>query len=45
MKYSTYKIVVCYGFIDIAQLFVYVCNGTFAIIGTTIHRWVEKVSI
>uniref|UniRef100_A0A0R3RWN2 7TM_GPCR_Srx domain-containing protein n=1 Tax=Elaeophora elaphi TaxID=1147741 RepID=A0A0R3RWN2_9BILA len=44
IKYSTYKIVACYGFIDMIQLCVYVCNGTFAIIGTTGDRWIEKIS-
>lgn len=44
MKHSTYKIIVCHGSIDIIQLTVYICNGIFAIIGTTINRWVEKVS-
>uniref|UniRef100_A0A915PIQ6 7TM GPCR serpentine receptor class x (Srx) domain-containing protein n=1 Tax=Setaria digitata TaxID=48799 RepID=A0A915PIQ6_9BILA len=43
MKYSTYKIVVCYGFIDIIQLSVYICNGIFAITGTTGNKWIEKI--
>ncbi|VDK70118.1 unnamed protein product [Onchocerca ochengi] len=43
MKYSTYKIVVCHGFIDIIQLCVYISNGIFAILGTTMHKWVEKI--
>ncbi|KAM3719311.1 Dopamine receptor [Dirofilaria immitis] len=43
IKYSTYKIVLCYGFIDIIQLCVYICNGIFAIFGTTIHGWIEKI--
>ncbi|OZC11360.1 hypothetical protein X798_01776 [Onchocerca flexuosa] len=43
IKYSTYKIVVCLGFIDIIQLCVYISNGIFAIIGTTIHKWIEKI--
>uniref|UniRef100_A0A915BC68 7TM GPCR serpentine receptor class x (Srx) domain-containing protein n=1 Tax=Parascaris univalens TaxID=6257 RepID=A0A915BC68_PARUN len=44
MKLSSYKIILCYGFVDITQLFVYVYCAFFAISGTTINRWAEKLS-